>query len=105
MEQLLQRNTEQSGLDMIRQWAQDARYTDRIIMHAARYGHLLLLEFLRSIAGNIHQATSRGIHFPLHAAIDGEQLKVVQWLIQHGADCNTPYNDGQTPLIHAVTGG
>ena len=94
-----------SGLDVIRQRAQDPDYINSLILRATENGHLLLLEFLCSIGVNIHQTTSRGIHFPLHAAIQGEQLKVVKWLIQHGADCNTPYSDGQTPLIHAVIGG
>ena len=30
---------------------------------------------------------------------------MVKWLIQHGADCNTRYSDGQTPLYFAVTEG
>jgi hypothetical protein len=30
-------------------------------------------------------------------------VPVVRWLIQHGADCNTRYSDGETPLFHAVT--
>ena len=52
---------------------------------------------------NIHQASSTDFPTPLHAAIQGEQLTVVRWLIQHGADCNTRYSDGKTPLFHAVT--
>ena len=103
VEWLLQNNVDRSGLNMIRQRAQDAPYIDRIIMHAARYGHLLLLEFLCSIGVNIHQASSESHYSHLHAAIDGNQLKVVQWLIQHGADCNTRYSDGETLLLYAVT--
>ena len=51
----------------------------------------------------IHQASTRGFPTPLHAAVQGEQLPVIRWLIQHGADCNTRYSDGKTPLFHAVT--
>jgi ankyrin repeat protein len=64
---------------------------------------LLLLELLYSVDVNIHQASSTDFPSPLHAAIQGVQLPVVKWLIQHGANCNTRYSDGKTPLFHAVT--
>jgi len=102
VERLLESNVDRSGLDMKRQRAQDRDYINPIIVHAATYGHLLLLEFLCSIGVNVHQASSTGLPSPLHAAI-GEQLQVIRWLIQHGADCNTRYSDGKTPLFHAVT--
>ena len=54
---------------------------------------------------NIHQASYRGFPSPLRAAIEGEQLQVIRWLVQHGADCNTRYSDGKTPLFHAVSEG
>jgi ankyrin repeat protein len=105
VERLLENNVDKSGLDMIRQRAHDAHYIDRIIIHAARYGHLLLLEFLCSNGANFHQVSSKGFHSPLHAAIHEEELSVIRLLIQHGADCNTRYSDGQTPLFYAVTKG
>jgi ankyrin repeat protein len=105
VERLLENNVDRSGLHMIRQRAQDARYIDRIIIHAAENGHLLLLEFLCSISANIHQANSRRFPSPLHAAIHEEELPVIRLLIQNGANCNTPYSDGQTPLFYAVTNG
>jgi len=105
VERLLERNVDRSGLNMIWQRAHDPDYIDPIIMHAATYGHLLLLEFLCSIGVNIHRANSRGFLSPLHAAIQEEQLPVVRCLIQHGADCNSRYSDGRTPLFHAVTEG
>jgi ankyrin repeat protein len=88
---------------MIRQRAQDPDYIKPIIMHAATYGHMLLLESLCSIGVNIHQASSKRFPSPLHAAIQEEQLQVIRWLIQHGADCNIRYSDGQTPLFLAIT--
>ena len=103
VERLLKRSVEGLGLDMMRQRAQDTAYTGPIIIQAALDGHMLLLEFLCGIGVNIHQASSRSFPSPLHAAIEGQQLKVVKWLIQQGADCNTRYSDGQTPLFHAVT--
>jgi hypothetical protein len=105
VERLLARKVDRSALDMIRQRAQDPDYIDPVIIHAATYGHLLLLEILCSIGVNIHQASSRDFPSPLHAAIQGVKLPVVKWLIQHGADCNTRYSDGKTPLFHAVTKG
>jgi ankyrin repeat protein len=103
VERLLEYNVDRSGFGMNRQRAQDPDYINPIIMHAAEYGHLLLLQFLCSIGVSIHDASSRGFPTPLHAAVQGEQLQVIGWLIQHGADCNTRYSDGKTPLFHAVT--
>jgi ankyrin repeat protein len=105
VEQLLAKKCNRSALDMIRQRAQDPDYTDPIIIHAATYGHLLLLEMLYSVGANILQASSVDFPSPLHAAIQGVQLAVIKWLIQHGADCNSRYSDGKTPLFHAVTKG
>jgi ankyrin repeat protein len=103
VERLLESNVDRSGLDMIMHKAQDPHYIDSLILHSAENGHLSLLELLCSIGVNIHQASSRRFPSPLHAAIQEQQLKVVKWLIQHGADCNTPYSDGHKPLLHAVT--
>jgi hypothetical protein len=103
VERLLESNVDRCGLDMIKQRAHDTQYINQIIIHAAENGHVLLLEFLCSIGVNIHQASSRRFPSTLHAAIQEEQLKVVKWLIKQGADCNTPYSDGQKPLLHAVT--
>jgi ankyrin repeat protein len=105
VQRLLERNVDRSGLDMIRQKAHDTHYIDRTIIHAAKYGHVLLLEFLCSIGVDVHQASSGDSPSPLHAAIREEELSVINLLIQHGADCNTRYSDGKTPLFHAVTEG
>jgi ankyrin repeat protein len=103
VERLLESNVDRCGLDMISQRAQDTDYINSLILHSAENGHVLLLEFLCSIGVNIHQASSRRFPSTLHAAVHEEQLQVVKWLIKQGADCNTPYNDGQKPLLHAVT--
>jgi hypothetical protein len=105
VELLLESNVDRSSLDMIRQWAHDTDYIDPIIIHAATYGHMLLLEFIHSIGVNIHQASDLGFPFPLHFATKGKNLQVVKWLIKHGADCNTRYSGGQTALFYAVTEG
>jgi hypothetical protein len=46
VERLLKNNCDRSGLDMIRQRAQDRDYIDPIILDAAECGHALLFEFL-----------------------------------------------------------
>jgi len=90
---------------MIRQRAHGTDYIDTIVMESAELGLVLLLEFLRSIGVNIHQASSVRFASPLHAAVFGRELPVIKWLIQHGADCNFEDSDGQTPLLLAVTEG
>jgi ankyrin repeat protein len=105
VESLLQSNVDRSGLDMIRPRAQDRDYIDPIIIQAATFGQVLLLEFLCGIGVNIHQASYGGFRSPLHAAVYREQLPAIRLLIQHGADCNTQYSDGQTLLFHAAARG
>ncbi|KAK4243566.1 ankyrin repeat-containing domain protein [Corynascus novoguineensis] len=39
---------------------------------------------------------------PLHMAVQKGSRKIVQLLLQHGADCNAKDNQGLTPLIHAI---
>jgi hypothetical protein len=95
VERLLEGNVDRSGLDMIRQTAQDPHYINSLILHAAEYGYSLLLEFLRSIDVNIHQASSTDFPSLLHADKQGEQLPVDKCLTQHGANCNTRYSDGK----------
>jgi ankyrin repeat protein len=102
VERLLESNVDRSGLDMIRQMAEDPHYIAVALLDALRYGYVLLPEFLRSIDVNIHQEITTSLPTPLHAAIQSKELKVVKWLLQHGADCNTQYNNGETPLFLAV---
>jgi hypothetical protein len=102
---LLENNVDRSGLDMIRQRADEPDYIGRFIMEAAEYGSLLLLKYLCSISTKINPAISERFPFPLNAAILGTDTPVVRLLIKHGADCNTRYSGGQTPLFHAVTRG
>jgi len=102
VESLLQSNVDRSGLDMIRQRAHDTEYINPIIIQAATWGQVSLLEFLCSTGVNIHQASSTEFPSPLHAAIYRQQLPVIRLLIQHGADCNTGYSDGQTLLFYAA---
>jgi hypothetical protein len=102
---LLEKNVDRSGLDMIRQRADDPDYIGRIVIEAVKHGSVLFLEFLCSISLNINRASFGRFPSLLHAAIWNKQTPVVRHLIQHGADCNTRDSDGQTPLFHAVTRG
>jgi ankyrin repeat protein len=105
VERLLERNVDRSGLDMIKQKAHDPGYIDPIILEAAGCRRLLLLEFLCSIGVKIHQSRIGHFFFPLVHALEDEELSVIRFLIQLGADCNTRYSDGRTPLFIAVTKG
>jgi len=105
VESLLQNSVDRSGLDMIKPRAQDRDYIDPIIIQAATFGQVLLLEFLCGIGVNIHQASYGGFRSPLHAAVYRQQLPAISLLIKHEADCNTPYSDGQTLLFLAASSG
>jgi ankyrin repeat protein len=105
VESLLQSSVDRSGLEMIRPRAQDRDYIDPIIIQAATFGQVLLLEFLCGIGVNIHQASYGGFRSPLHAAVYREQLPAIRLLIEHEADCNTRYSDRQTLLFHAAARG
>jgi ankyrin repeat protein len=37
--------------------------------------------------------------------MDTNKQPMITWLIKHGADCNTRYSNGQTPLLYAVNKG
>jgi hypothetical protein len=58
LEWLLESNVDRSGLDMIRQRAQDQDYINSILRHSAEEKHMLLLEFLRTISVLIPQYSS-----------------------------------------------
>ena len=38
----------------------------------------------------------------IHAAVRSNRLEVVELLIQHGANVNAKYLDGETPLVSAL---
>jgi hypothetical protein len=88
---------------MIKQRAHDVHYTYLIIVNAARDRHFLLLEFLWNNVANFLQARNKYFPSPLHAAIREQNVTIVKWLIEHGADCNTRHSDVQTLLFYAVT--
>jgi ankyrin repeat protein len=48
------------------------------------------------------QARNRGGWTPLHVAAALRNERIVQWLVEHGADVNHKGSDGRTPLDHAV---
>jgi len=88
---------------MIKQRAHDLDYIDEITKDAVNNCHLLLLEYLYSIGVKINQASSVIYSYdtPLHSAIHHQDLEFVKFLIQHGANCNIPNKNGETPLFYA----
>lgn len=50
------------------------------------------------------ESNSARLDTPLHMAVRGGSAKIVQLLLQHGADCNTRGAQSMTPLAHAIIG-
>ncbi|KAH9844884.1 Ankyrin repeat and protein kinase domain-containing protein [Teratosphaeria destructans] len=50
------------------------------------------------------RSNSDRLDTPLHTAAGKGSAKIVQVLLQHGADCNARGVEGKTPLAHAVIG-
>lgn len=50
------------------------------------------------------KSTSSGLETPLHMAVRSGSSKIVQLLLQHGADHNARDAQGMTPLAHAIIG-
>ena len=49
--------------------------------------------------GDLHGSTA------LHHAVAGKELKLIEWLLENGADANVADDAGKTPLILAVEAG
>jgi ankyrin repeat protein len=102
---LLKQNVDRSGLDVIRQRADDRSYIDSIILAAGRHRLLLFLEFLCSIGVKISQSSTRDMHEGLLKAIESENVGTIRCMIHLGADCNIRDIYGQTPLFWAISEG
>ena len=65
----------------------------------------------RGLAGRVREALERDVTLlhqnervwaPIHAAVRSNRCEVLELLIQHGADVNVKYLDGETPLASAL---
>ena len=79
---------------------------------AAAKGHHYIVEYLAKQGCNMNAKTSAQKNqfsfdqfTPLHLAITNNHLKTVDCLLKNGADLNTRDNDGDTPLLVAVSLG
>jgi hypothetical protein len=66
---------------------------DQLVVFAARSGNLPLLQERVAAGGNVnHVDATHGS--ALCAAIRAHSLRVVQWLLENGADANVGYEPG-----------
>jgi ankyrin repeat protein len=50
---------------------------------------------LRAAGAELNQVTAINGYSALHGAVQGDQLEVVQWLLQEGIDRNIKISDGK----------
>jgi ankyrin repeat protein len=106
-EQLLTREVDIRPADVehIRQRLQDTDYIGPILYEAAGEGYLFLLKFLYSVGVNMDQELTELPTYALHVATANKRLRIIRWLVENGANCNTVDNNGWTPLFHAANDG
>lgn len=70
-------------------------------MLACFSGHLEVVKLLRS-HGAEYTAKDKGGSCPIHWAVDGGDLELIEWIINDGADVNMKdYHSQWTPLLRA----
>lgn len=76
-----------------------------LLMRAAKDADLMEMERLVCEGAEVNRQDHLA-HTALYYAILGKSGTVVQWLIDHGAECGSCYCDGgQSPLLHAFATG
>lgn len=75
------------------------------LVEAARFGSLDIVKLLLKLGANIEQTEPLEEHTALSVACAEAQLKVVQYLIELGADVNYHQKRLSTPLRDAASGG
>jgi len=89
----------------IRQRLNDPDYIGPILFEAAGEDYFFLLKFLYSVGVNMDQEITDVRTYALHVATANRRLRIIMWLIEIGANCNTADNNGWTPLFHAANNG
>jgi ankyrin repeat protein len=89
----------------IRQRLNDPDYIGPILFEAAGEDYFFLLKFLYSVGVNMDQELTDVRTYALHVATANRRLRIIRWLIEIGANCNTVDNNGWTPLFHAANNG
>jgi ankyrin repeat protein len=89
----------------IRQRVHDPDYIGPILYDAAGEDYLFLLKFLYSVGVDMDQELTDVRTYALHVATASRRLRIIRWLIEIGANCNTGDNNGWTPLFHAANNG
>jgi ankyrin repeat protein len=73
---------------------------------AAYFGHERVVAALVASAADINRKSCNHLgHTPLHAAVSGQQLAIVQFLIKHGAEVDARDSGGSTALHLAAHEG
>jgi ankyrin repeat protein len=89
----------------IRQRLNDRDYLGPILYEAAGEDYFFLLKLLYSIGVDMEQELTDVRTYALHVATASRRLRIIRWLIEIGANCNTGDNNGWTPLFHAANNG
>jgi len=89
----------------IRQRLNDRDYIGPILFEAAGEDYFFLLKFLYSVGVNMDQEITDVRTYALNVATANRRLRIIRWLIEIGANCNTVDNNGWTPLFHAANNG
>jgi hypothetical protein len=106
-ERLLERKVDIRPADEenIKQRVYDRDYIGPIVFEAAGEDYLFLLQFLYSVGVDMDQELTDVRTHALHVATANKRLRIIRWLIETGANCNTVDNNGWTPLFHAANNG
>eukprot|EP00168_Porphyra_purpurea_P004808 TRINITY_DN15825_c0_g1_i1.p2 TRINITY_DN15825_c0_g1~~TRINITY_DN15825_c0_g1_i1.p2 ORF type:complete len:169 (-),score=28.23 TRINITY_DN15825_c0_g1_i1:32-538(-) len=74
------------------------------LMEAARWNHLHVVKYLRSLGADLSLGTSEG-STAMHIAAEGGHNDVLSYLLDEGADVNAQDVAGDTPLMSAAGRG
>lgn len=81
---------------------------ETMLHYAAKYDSIEILELLIQQGAQVDETIKKGKNnfiTPLHRAVEVGNIKVILWLLEHGADINAGEGIHATPLITASMGG